>query len=216
MIEKGARWTQKHITTDMWHGMSEKMIWDEFKRGNNDALVFIYNKYFSTLFSYAIRFCPDRELVKDIIQDLFVYLYKTRKSINSTTSIKFYLFKCLKRRTIAELKKIKPLQVDIYPMSWEMSSESMFIHAEDEKTKTRLLQLAIEKLSPKQQEIIYYIYYQNFSYSEASAIMGFSQPKSARKLLYRALNTLKKEVGMYDIFLYIFVANLIHQSYFLK
>lgn len=213
MIEKGIRQIEKQITADMWQGMSEKMIWDEFKRGNNQALIHIYSAYFSILFNYALQFCNDRELVKDMIQDLFVYLYKTRKSINSTTSIKFYLFKCLRRRIADEIKRAKVVQSSYFPLSWEVSAEAMFIHTEDEQSKKKLIRKAIDKLSAKQQEIIYYIYYQNFSTQEVAAIMGFSQTKSARKLLYRALEALKKDIGPIYLYFYFLVVELAISQY---
>lgn len=192
---------EKEIYSDIWEGLPEEKIWDEFKQGSNGALIYIYKKYFPLLFNYAIQYNRDREFVRDVIQDLFVYIYKIRKSINSTTSIKFYLFKSLKRRIKAELDKRKSFQLGSFHLMSELSVESQFIDNEDAIRQKKLIQKAIGNLSLKQQEIIYYIYYLNFSYQEAASIMGFSQVKSARKLLYRALESLKKEINLSDLFL---------------
>lgn len=80
-------------------------IWDAFRMGNESAFISIYQTHFDNLFSYGFKICNSESLVKDAIQDLFIELRKNRSRLGKTTSIKFYLFKCIKRKLIKEEKK---------------------------------------------------------------------------------------------------------------
>jgi RNA polymerase sigma factor (sigma-70 family) len=195
------------IETDEWSAKSDAEIWREYKKGGRSALIYIYTRYFSVLFNYAIQFEQNRENVKDAVQELFIYLYKHRESINETNSIKYYLFKCLRRRIKVEKEKfLRTRQYHLADQfSFEGSPEHEFILQEDELRSKEILKNAISKLSPKQREIIYYFYYEGFSYNEITGIMGFSQVKSARKLLYRAIDSLKSLID-FSTFLTIFIS----------
>src|SRR5690606_36156630 len=75
----------------------EAAIWEAFKKGNESAFIYIYETYFDQLFVYGKQFTRDEDIVKDAIQDLFITLRKSRAGLGSTDSIKFYLYKSLKR-----------------------------------------------------------------------------------------------------------------------
>jgi RNA polymerase sigma factor (sigma-70 family) len=186
-----------------WHGKNDLEIWMEFKKGRRSTLIYIYTKYFAILYNYALQFNPDREDVKDYIQDLFIYLYKNRESISETDSIKFYLFKCLRRRMKVENDKMFKNQRLVVEdqILFEESPESDFILHEEVLKSKKILNDAIKTLPQKQQEIVYYYYYQNFSYKEIAGIMGLNQVKSARKLLYRAIESLKSMINFSDLFI---------------
>ena len=91
--------------------ISDKDLWESFKRDDSEALSCIYEQNVQLLFRYGKKFTSDNELVKDTIQDLFFDLIRTRKNLGSTDSIKFYLIASFRRKLIATLKK-RPLRVD--------------------------------------------------------------------------------------------------------
>lgn len=71
------------------------------------------------------------------------------------------------------------------------SSEDELINREDEIQKKNLIHRALKKLSPKQQEILFYRYNCNFEYDQICEIMSMNYD-SARKMMYRALKSLGK------------------------
>ncbi len=64
----------------------DKKIWDDFRKGDNYALSHIYFQHVQLLYRYGKKFSPDDELIKDIIQDLFFDLIRTRKNLGDTIS----------------------------------------------------------------------------------------------------------------------------------
>ncbi|MDN3670425.1 sigma-70 family RNA polymerase sigma factor [Echinicola jeungdonensis] len=87
----------------------EKNLWRDFKSGSEDALMELYNLYSDKLFNYGTQITYDKELIRDVVQDVFLYLVQNKKSIKQPDSIKFYLFACFRRRLMKVLKRNKKI-----------------------------------------------------------------------------------------------------------
>ena len=173
---------------------NDSQIWDEFRAGNESAFIHIYQNNFDKLYNYGLRITADEDLVKDTIQDLFIELRRKRSHLGKTDSIKFYLFKCIKRKIIKEegkwYSKLEKLDHSHY-FHFDFSHEQYIIDRQiDEEMQIRL-NGAIEKLSPRKKEIIYYFYHEGLSYLQIQELMGLDNIKSARNLIYKAIDFLK-------------------------
>src|SRR4051812_16730497 len=80
-------------------------LWDEFRRGNEQAFARIYNSHIRALLSYGTKLSADMNMVEDCIHDLFIELWDRKAFLGNTSSIKLYLFKGLKRKIIHALIK---------------------------------------------------------------------------------------------------------------
>lgn len=181
-------------------------LWQAFLAGNKSAFINIYETYFDVLFSYGTRITPNEELVKDSIHDVFFDLRKNSKNIGNTNHIKFYLFKCLKVRLFKELKgwvgKRGSLD-DHTPFEITFSYEQMLINSQMDTEQTAKIKKAIEELSPRKREAVYYIYFEGLNYEEVKELMGLSSAKSARDIVYKALRTLRNSLGFLPPLFYI-------------
>ena len=187
-------------------GLPDSEIWDEFKNGNEGAFNHIYLSYFQPLFKYGQQFTGDTELIKDLIQDLFVKIRKNRKNLGKAPSIRFYLMKAFRRDVFRYLKKRKvEYKQDIEPFSNIRLDTSYEIKLQKEESmalRDEALKKGFSKLTEKQREAIYYYFYQSLSYQEIAEIMGFSHARSARNLVYRGIEKMKARISVmkYDFF----------------
>ncbi|UCS91561.1 sigma-70 family RNA polymerase sigma factor [Echinicola marina] len=178
-------------------------LWKAFKNGSNEAFLSIYKKYFKSLFSYGIRIKDNEDLVKDAIQDVFFELKKNCQSLSDTDCIKFYLFKCLKRKIFKEFKEWEGQREElVIPDSFSItfSHEQRLINKQIDLEKSKRINKAIGKLSPRKREAIYYIFYEGMSYQQVSELMELCDAKSARDLIYKALRCLRDSVGVQSVF----------------
>ena len=155
------------------------------------------------MFSYGLRINSDQELVKDAIHDVFLDLKKNSTSLGETDSIKFYMFKCLKRRIYKELinwTNLKEEQEISNSFEITFSHEQTLIDKQIDFEMTQKINLAIQNLSPRKREAIYYIYYEGMSYEQVSELMGLCDAKSARDLTYKALKCLRESLGFLPLF----------------
>lgn len=186
--------------------LTEIELWNSFKTGDEAAFIHIYNQYADVLFNYGCQFTSDKEMVKDCLQDFFIYLRKNRAGFSNITYIKMYLLKSFKRRVIEYLKKYskereKTELFVFFQFPVELSSETFYINEQIQEEQISRLNKALQDLASKEREAIYYFYYEGLSYEQIAELFDFSHVSSARRLIYRALSQLKK-------FMMVFCASL--------
>ena len=179
---------------------SEPEIWNEFRKGNETAFIYLYDKYFSLLYSFRHQFTFNRELVKDCIQKLFIYIFVRKHRLSETVSVKSYLLKAFRRRLLDELKKERKFlnrqqNAEGLQFSFEISHEQRIINQQVDQEKKDKLNQAIENLTSRQREAIYYFYYHTLNICEIKEIMHFGSVKATQNLIYRALKILRKQLG---------------------
>lgn len=177
---------------------SESAAWNSFRKGNESAFIFIYKSYFDVLYGYGFSIVADSNLIKDSLQDLFVELRERRGHLGPTDSIKFYLFKCLKRKLVKELANWpgKRESLEVLPLGFQftLSYETQLIDRQLSAEKITKLNEAIIRLSPRQREIIHYSFYEGFSYKQIQDMMGLESQQTTRNLMYKAIQYLRKQL----------------------
>lgn len=178
-----------------FYNASDTFIWDAFREGNQNAFEIIYERHIGVLANYGNRMCNDTEMVKDAAQDMFVDLWKSRKNLGGTDSIKFYLLKAYRRNLVKKIvaaQKMQPLvSADGYDGAFALSHELSIIHAEMEQAKIDQLNQHLENLPSRQKEALFLRFYGGLSYVEISEAMEVNQ-QSVHNMVYRALETLRK------------------------
>jgi RNA polymerase sigma factor (sigma-70 family) len=176
----------------MYIAGNEQEWWHEFKQGNTDAYRKLYEHFSTQLYDYGIKFTKDITVVEDAIQDLFYTLWTSKERLSQPPSIKNYLLKSLRTGIYKKLRKANLLINEEY---WENFNFELAID-ETISQKEHLLQIkkeveqALESLTSRQREIIYYRFYQNLEFDEIADIMHM-QVRATYKLTARALEALR-------------------------
>lgn len=182
--------------------IEDQQIWEKFKTGDKIATSHIYYSNIRVLYRYGKKFTTDDELVKDTIQELFFDLIRTRENLGKTDNIRFYLVKSFRRRILLALQKkthsLEPdKSIDPLPLLIIYSYEEELINKENQSRREELIQKGLDSLSPKQREILFYRFTCDFEYDQICDIMEI-QYDSARKMVYRALKSLKEYLSETD------------------
>jgi RNA polymerase sigma-70 factor (ECF subfamily) len=179
----------------------EALLWLQFKNGDRDAFAALYQRHIIALIAYGAKLCPDRESLKDQIQELFVELWNSRENLAAIDSIRFYLFKALRYKLI-RLGKHRHIHTGIDGMTTQYSDtlmeapiETSIIERELHESYHHLLKDALRHLTLRQQEIIQLRFYQGFSHEQIAELMDVNY-QSVSNLLYKALCRLKERIKM--------------------
>lgn len=177
---------------------SDSALWKAFKQGCDHAFAHIYQSYSGLLFSYGMHIAGDQDRVKDCLQGLFVNLWDSRENLGDTDSIKYYLFKCLKRRLLGEImanKKYTSMEEvgEDYDFEIVFSHECQLVSEQAHKEENEQLLRAINKLTKRQKEAIYLLYYSKLSHQEVASVMAI-KVTAVYNLVYNALISLKKHM----------------------
>ena len=173
--------------------------WSRFTEDDKEAFAEIYNTFVDDLFRYGTKICPDEEMVKDAIQEVFMDLYLNRRNKKKfATNLKFYLILAIKRNLIRKLQKTRKTEnrfvaeADLFDAQY--SFEEQLIAEESDREVNKKIQEAMAQLPPRQKEAIYLRYNQSLEYDQIAAMLNISV-ESVRKQVYRAVKSVRDCFG---------------------
>lgn len=180
----------------IFNSEGDTALFSQLLKGNKKAFARIYDTYFPILFQYCIRFTPDRSLIMDTLQDLFMGLLNRQKPFPEVYNVKSYLMVSSKRELLRRLARASRLPVEsmteeVYDFHLELSPENILIDKQTGERRSRHLQDTVNSLTPRQREAIYLYFYNDSSYEEIAEIMNLKEVKYARTLIYRALSEIR-------------------------
>ncbi|MFC3197380.1 RNA polymerase sigma factor [Parapedobacter deserti] len=180
--------------------LTEDSCWKDFVIGKEHAFGALYDRYVERLFAFGCRYSRDTELIKDLVHDLFIDIYRYRPRLDVTANPTAYLFSSL-RRKIALAIKNNQRQAELYaafeegiPFLIEWDIEHKAIRNEEEAELLQRVVTEVSRLSSRQQESLYLRFTCELGYDDVADVMGVSVA-SCRTLVYRAVKELRKKLA---------------------
>lgn len=173
-------------------------LWNLLIKGDQKALEILYQKYYSLLLNYGLKCNPNKELIKDCIQDLFVNLFQNSSIKTTNITVRSYLLKALRNNFLYKLssqKEENSLDDSVfYIPENEDLFEQLFPKNDQDVLLARRLMDAMSQLTPNQKSVLYLRYVKELSYKEIADIMDMNV-QSSMNLANRALTKLRSLIG---------------------
>lgn len=174
--------------------IDDTKLWQRLINGEKDIIEIFYRKYYDLLLNYGLKCCPDKELVKDCIQDIFVKMHKSSQ-LQPTEYVRAYLMKSLRNLIADKLAQVKrKTNIDDLLFCLETDDESLSRLFEKNDKDIQLSRQLLEMYNklPKNQRIIIYLrYIKGLSHKEIAEIMDINR-QSSMNLINRALESMRK------------------------
>ncbi len=169
-------------------------LWRAFKKGDRKAYEQIFDEYFPAMRQYGRSLQPDKEVLNDCIQDVFLKIWQSKENLSDVISIKAYLFRALKMRliTVQEKELQKTAVFEKEPV--ELSYESFLVAWQDDEEAKQKLARVVQKLTKRQQEAIHLRFYEQMEYEQIGQVMQVSY-QGVRNLIYHALRFLRENLA---------------------
>ncbi|OYT17439.1 MAG: hypothetical protein B7C24_02695 [Bacteroidetes bacterium 4572_77] len=182
----------------------DKAYWRGLKNDDSDALKELFTKYYDQLYFYGLKLLGKHDLVVDTIQDIFTALWENRHKLAEVQYIKAYLFaslrnNILKPRPSNVLNNSEPSTVLNQGFHFDLSPEDIYLEEETNTENRRIIENLLKHLSPKQKEIIYLKFYNNYSNSEIGEILSIKH-QSVANLLQRTINKLRNRKKLDNLY----------------
>lgn len=186
---------------------TDTYLWDQLiQSGNRKVLKELYCQYAHLLYNYGMHVTHNSDLVKDCIQDLFLDLLKNHQNLSPTTSVKFYLYKALRRKIVYEEKKINRQLTSFIPTEETVDVQIFYelsdIKCQAEQSKKERILQVVQSLPKRQREVIQLIFFENLSREEIAEIMEIDT-KSIYALTWKAIKSLQKELLPQQTFVFL-------------
>lgn len=179
-----------------FQGQDIENVWHKLMSDDTDkSFIIIYNYYIDKLYSYGRYLGFDSEMCKDAIQDVFIKLYTIRHSKRKISNPTSFLFQSLKNRLIDITRKNKnEYNIEILNKSHTIDITVLDDIIDRERAsiiKEKVISM-LSTLTETQREAVFLRYISEMDYSEISERLNI-KPESARKLMHRAIKTLREQ-----------------------
>ena len=179
---------------------ADQSAWEDFIKGDRQAFARLYREHIHQLIAYGMRISGEQHVVKDAIQDLFVELWKGRSNLASVRSVKGYLLKALRYKLLRNHKVRTRYYSDVPDQADPQNAETTMLERETATSRHEQVRLAINRLPPRQQEVINLRFFHACTTEEAAEIMSVNY-QSATNLLHRAIIHLRHhlDAGLFSL-----------------
>lgn len=170
--------------------------WQALKDGKPEALSALFHQYYDVLFQYGQKLTNyNKELTKELIQDVFFKIWERRNQLGDVRSVKVYLFTTFRRVLIDKSRHFKVEEIHIASLNLydilEDSPEDIFLMEEKRLTDAQKLKHALLKLPKRVQEAITLRYFKEMEYSDIAQVMNLKE-RTVYNFVHEGLTMLRK------------------------
>ncbi len=177
----------------------DETLWHGLMKGDREMFLALYKKYYHCLLFIGLSEEKNPDLVKDTIQQQFLYLWEKRESIHAANNVKSYLVTSFLRMLSRDSKQARRINHSI-PVDWcapgeqvmQSPEETLIIKGEQQKS-CELLASRVYALPPRQKELIVLRFYEGLTYEEIVQRTGLTH-RSVYNSIHEALKKLKLEI----------------------
>lgn len=184
--------------------MEEKELVKQLKQGDKAAFGAIYDQYWRKVHGFVLLYLTSSVEAEDVVQDVFVKLWKIRDFIDEEKNFKGFLFIITRNLLFNRSRQgfsdpfLKMTALSGVESSYEIEDELM---ASDLKVYIDKL---IGDLPPRQQEVFRLSRNQQLSYREIADQLDISE-RTVERHIYEVLKYLKVNLKLYLTFLSLFI-----------
>jgi RNA polymerase sigma-70 factor (family 1) len=159
--------------------------------GDEQSFITIFDHYQPNIYHTAFRLTGDQWVAEEIVQDVFLKVWLKRETLPEIEVFCAWLYTIAQNQALSALKQLKFKRENI--TSWDGQAPSAWEEANldlEEKEFRKLIQEAVNRLTPKQRETYVLIKEQGYKRNEAAAILQVS-PETIKWNLDQAMQNIR-------------------------
>lgn len=162
----------------------------------------LFKQHYEELLYHSLSIVNSDDIARDIVHDSFVYLWKIKKDIDLSYSLKSYLYKIVRNNSLNFLKH-KKVEQKYKDYVINMSSETA-IDLEQHEARIVKLEHKLKALPPRTREVIEKCFIEGFKYKEVAEELGISL-NTVKTHISNGLKTLRTELSEDIILFFIYL-----------
>ncbi len=177
-------------------------VFEAIKDGDKSAMSKLYLSHYGFLMHYGFRIVPNKIIVEECIQEMFIYIFEAGPKLGVVKNIKAYMFSALRRRILEKIISERKWEhsMDQYAKrtNIQFAASDILFRRESQNQKTQALIQILNNLPWRQREAIYLRYYNGLSTNEIGEIMGAAN-QTILNTLHQALKKLRCNVDLKNL-----------------
>ena len=173
--------------------VSDEKILREMYEGNHKALEQLFQLYYVLLCYEARKYIPEKYIVEELVNDVFLRLWENRETLSITSSLRGYLIRSIHNACLSHLRKN---QVQIAELSDDCTGNSLLSIGESpldyilSKELIEQIDNAIAELPPQYKRVFLLSRYEDKTYMEIADELNISV-NTVKLYLKKALSKLR-------------------------
>lgn len=176
---------------------SDEDLWERLLKSDKDALYQLYTRFYQPLLFFGLKYKAETTLVKDAINQLFLYLWEKRDGLHAARNVRNYLYTSLRRLLARQVLQDNLVPTDLLGEEGQPvvpSREESWIAEQELDQQAILMAAAINKLPARQRQLLQMKYYEALSYEEIAGKTGLSVRTIYNKI-HEAITRLRQDLG---------------------
>jgi len=185
---------------------SDHRLVHRIQRGDSAAFESLFRRYYEALCGFVEARIGESSTSEDLVQDIFLNLWRRRKDLDPETTVKTYLFGAARNESI-DYRKHRRVRND-----WEEEERNAQssvdtvpgparqirgpVENAEQRQLREELQKGIEDLPSRRREVYILSRRHGLTYEEIAAVMDIS-PKTVDNQMVEALRSLRKRLQSY-------------------
>ena len=166
--------------------------------GNTSAFEMLFRAHYPGMCVFAARMVSARDVAEDLVQEVFLYVWRQRDIWRVDSSVKQYLYAALRHGALRYLRhervvhKRQPETIALFDRSPRLADADL-----ESNETISLVQAAVARL-PERCRLVYTLHReQGLTYAEVASVMGISA-KTVDVQMGRALKALRRLLAESD------------------
>lgn len=182
-------------------GITDSDLLLQLKEGSEQAFKELYARHNRQVFAFAYHLTHSAVDAEDILQDTFLRLWSSREQLPDVQRVDNYIFMIARNRTMDHLRRVS-LQQKLIDQVWANISEvsDELEQQLDAAESKRLINSALEGLSPQKQTIFRLSRQRGMSHEEISRQLHLSRSR-VKNLLVETLRHVRQYLAKHSILL---------------
>jgi RNA polymerase sigma-70 factor (ECF subfamily) len=179
---------------------SDQDLVDGLRSGNLEAFHFLFEKHYKGMVAYGMRILQDMEIARDVVQDVFYYIWDKKDTLVITRSIDSYLFRSVHNACINHMKReetrdnyTREFLAGVHDGYDYRASPNGGLDYLSEKNLNAEIEKAIEELPEQCRKIFRLSRFKGLRNKEIADIYAIST-RTVETQIYRALKVLRKKL----------------------
>jgi RNA polymerase sigma-70 factor (ECF subfamily) len=171
------------------------------RAGDEAAFETVFRLFAAPLCAFATHLVRSRELAADLVQDVFLNVWRNREQWQIRESLQAYLYRAVRNRALDTIARQDiherwaaqsslDSRADITPDTSRVDRDI------DARDLTRALEEALALLPERRRQVFLLRWKEEMSYAEIAELLSIS-PRTVEVQMYRALRTLRAHLAAY-------------------
>lgn len=183
--------------------MSDKLLFRKIKKGDEEAFEELFNKYYEPLLRFIWGYVKSEAISEEIVQDLFMKVWKKSTTLKIQSSVKSYLYSAARNMSLNYLKHQeteKEWENERQALHKDRSRVPKLSNNVHNKIILKKVEEAIQSLPDRRRQIFILSRHKDMTYKEIADFLEISE-NTVDTQIRRALATLRERFS--DLLVYL-------------